>query len=284
MDLIELIFQNRAYYNDLEKIVNTHRKDLAYLEKEENKSKKEHQKKLAEYKSGKRHKVTIYTITDDISNKHGSSSEHILESYADEAENDAHGCVTREEDEEYLTDAELDDWAEFNGTKEELAEWRKQRELEQFAQNAPKFAGSPELEKYYKQSEQQAMTAPTQSALYKQQMNQIGRQMGMGIGAGGDVSKLTQIGTDAAMRAAAGAEQQKEQRFARLGNVMQQKAAEGLRKFQINQMQPYQTKYNLLAAKAAAAARQQEAGLQNIVGGASDLISGLASQKKSSSS
>jgi gamma-glutamylcysteine synthetase len=132
MDLIELIFQNRPYYNDLEKIVNAHRKDLAYFAKEEKNSKKEHQKKLAEFKSGVRYKVTIYTITDDISNKHGSSSEHILESYADEAENDAHGCVTREEDEEYLTDAELDDWAEFNGAKEELAEWRKQRELEQF--------------------------------------------------------------------------------------------------------------------------------------------------------
>lgn len=132
MDLIELIFQNRPFYNDLEKIVNSHRKELAYLEKEENKSKKEHQKKLAEYKNGKRHKVIIYTITDDISNKHGSSSEHILESYADEAENDAYGCVTREEEEEYMTDAELNDWAEFNGAKEELAEWRKERELEQF--------------------------------------------------------------------------------------------------------------------------------------------------------
>ena len=136
MDLIELIFQNRPFYNDLEKIVNSHRKELAYLEKEENKSKKEHQKKLAEYKSGKRHKVTIYTITDDISNKHGSSSEHILESYADEAENDAYGCVTREEEEEYMTDAELNDWAEFNGAEKELAEWREQMQEENLSKVA----------------------------------------------------------------------------------------------------------------------------------------------------
>ena len=131
MDLIELVFQNRPYYNDLEKIVNAHRKDLAYFEKEEKKSKKEHQKKLAEYKSGIRHKVTIYTITDDISNKHGSMSEHILESYADEAENDAHGCVTREEDEEYMTDAELNDWAKDNGAEKELAEWREEQSIEE---------------------------------------------------------------------------------------------------------------------------------------------------------
>ena len=126
MDLIELIFQNRPYYNDLEKIVNTHRKELAHIQKEILATKQEQKKKLAEFKSGVRHKVTIYTITDDISNKHGSSSEHILESYADEAENDAHGCVTREEQEEYMTDAELNDWAELNGAEEELAEWREQ--------------------------------------------------------------------------------------------------------------------------------------------------------------
>ena len=126
MDLIELIFQNRPYYNDLEKIVNTHRKELAQIQKEILATKKEQKNKLAEFKSGVRHKVIIYTITDDISNKHGSSSEHILESYADEAENDAHGCVTREEEEEYMTDAELNDWAELNGAEEELAEWREQ--------------------------------------------------------------------------------------------------------------------------------------------------------------
>ena len=136
MDLIELIFQNRPYYDDLEKIVNTHRKELAHIQKEILTTKKEQTKKLAEFKSGVRYKVTIYTIADDISNKHGSSSEHILESYADEAENDAHGCVTREEQEEYMTDAELNDWAELNGAEEELAEWREQMQEENLSKVA----------------------------------------------------------------------------------------------------------------------------------------------------
>ena len=125
MNLIELIFQNRPYYDDLEKIVNSHRKYLANIQKAIKQTKKEQQKKLSEYKSGVRHKVTIYTITDDISNKHGSSSEHILESYADEAESDCYGCVTREEDEQFMTDKELDVWAKDNGAEKELAEWRK---------------------------------------------------------------------------------------------------------------------------------------------------------------
>lgn len=136
MDLIELVFQNRPYYDDLDKIVNSHRKDLVLLEKEQNKSKKEYQKKLAEHKSGKRHKVTIYTIQDDISNKHGSIEEHILESYADEAENNAHGCVTREEDENFMTDAELNDWAKDNGAEKELSEWREEKGLEEFDMNS----------------------------------------------------------------------------------------------------------------------------------------------------
>jgi GTPase Era involved in 16S rRNA processing len=132
IDLIELILENRPYYNDLEQMINKYRKDLVCLEKLENKSKKEHQKKLAEYKSGVRHKVTIYTITDDISNKHGSMSEHILESYAEEAEDNAHGCVTREEDEEYMTDAELNDWAKDNGAEKELGEWREEMKDREF--------------------------------------------------------------------------------------------------------------------------------------------------------
>ena len=136
MDLIELVFQNRPYYDDLEKIVNSHRKDLAFFEKEENKSKKEHQKKLAEYKSGKRHKVTIYTITDDITNKHGSSEEHILVSYADDAEDNGYGCTSREEDERFMTDKELNDWAKDNGAEKELAEWREEKQEENLSKVA----------------------------------------------------------------------------------------------------------------------------------------------------
>ena len=136
MDLIELVFQNRPYYDDLEKIVNSHRKDLVLLEKEQNKSKKEYQKKLAEHKSGKRHKVTIYTITDDINNKHGSSEEHILESYADDAEDNGYGCTSREESEEFMTDKELDDWAKDNGAEKELAQWREEKEEENLSKVA----------------------------------------------------------------------------------------------------------------------------------------------------
>ena len=53
------------------------------------------------------------------------------------------------------------------------------------------------------------------------------------------------------------AEAQKEARFGRLGQAAQMKSAEDYQKFQINQMQPWETKYNLLAARAAQAAARR---------------------------
>ena len=151
---------------------------------------------------------------------------------------------------------------------------KKEQALEEQAANAPKFGGSSALDQYYQQSLQQAMTPAAQSAMYKQQQNLINRNLASGIaatnlgrrGGQGAIQGLVQGSTDAATRALAGAEQQKEQRFARLGQVTAQKAAEDVRKFQINQMQPWETKYNLLAARAAAAARQKQAGFQNLMG------------------
>jgi hypothetical protein len=150
---------------------------------------------------------------------------------------------------------------------------KKEEALEAQAANAPKYGGSSALDQYYQQSLQQAMTPAAQSAMYKQQQNLINRNLASGIaatnlgrrGGQGLIQGLVQGSTDSAMRALGGAEQQKEQRFARLGLVTSQKAAEDARKFQINQMQPWETKYNLLAAKAAKAAQQQQAGFQNLM-------------------
>jgi hypothetical protein len=160
----------------------------------------------------------------------------------------------------------------------------KEKALEAYAANMPKYQGSSALDKYYQQSQQQANTAATQSALYKQQQQQINRQMGMGLTGAmqgqGDVARIVQAGTDASMKSLAGAEQQKEARFAQLGNVTAQKSAEDMRKFQINQMQPFEAKYNLLAAKAAQAAQQQQAGLQNIIGAGQGAMSLAAAKYK----
>lgn len=154
---------------------------------------------------------------------------------------------------------------------------RKERELEAQAAQQPQYAGSPALSQYYQQALQQANTAAQQSALYKQQQQQIGRNLATGLAATGfrpggqaAVSGLVQGATDASMRNLAQAENLREQRFGRLGQAAQAKSAEDLRRFQMNQLQPWQTKFNMLAQRAAQAAAQQQAGLSNLASAASN--------------
>lgn len=148
---------------------------------------------------------------------------------------------------------------------------KKEAELEAHASNSPKYTGSNTLEKYYQQSQQLANTAAQNSALYKQNQNQANRNLGAGLsatnviqGGQGAVAGLVSGANDAAGRNIAGAEAQKERRFTQLGQVTQMKSADDFKKFQINQQQPWETKYNILAAKAAAAAAQQQAGFSNL--------------------
>ena len=177
----------------------------------------------------------------------------------------------------------------ITGLAQALTSGKKKKEaaLEAQAANAPKYAGSSTLDQYYQQSLQRANTAAEQSALYKGQINQANRALAAGVGATtasgggqGAIAKLVQGNVDATGRALAGAEQQKEQRFNQLGQVTQQKSAEDYKKFQINQMQPWETKYNLLAAKAAQAAAQKQAGLQNIVGSATSAATAFGASAK----
>jgi hypothetical protein len=152
---------------------------------------------------------------------------------------------------------------------------KKEAALEEQASHAPKYTGSNTLEKYYQQSQQLANTAAQNSALYKQNQNQANRNLGAGLaatnviqGGQGAVAGLVSGANDAAGRNIAGAEAQKERRFGQFGQATQMKAADDWKKFQINEQQPWETKYNLLAAKAAAAAQQQQAGFSNLTNAA----------------
>lgn len=162
---------------------------------------------------------------------------------------------------------------------------KKERALEQFAGTQPQYAGSSALDQYYQSALQRANTAAQQSALYKNQINAANRALAAGAGyalAGGAgqgaISKLTQQNVDAMGRAITGAEQQKEQRFGQLAGATQMKSAEDMRKFQINKMQPWETKYNLLAARAAQAAQQQQAGFSNLTNAAMNATRAFGSE------
>jgi len=120
------------------------------------------------------------------------------------------------------------------------------------------------------------------SASYRQQTNNIGRNLSTGINAaqtrrGGlaTISGLVQGANDASGRAVAQAEQQQNQDLAQLGTATNMKAAED--------KIPFQIKYNLLSAKAGQAAKMKNNGLQNIFGGLSSgasLFGGMGGEKK----
>jgi len=172
----------------------------------------------------------------------------------------------------------------FSGKK------KKEKALEAQAANAPKYGGDQGISEYYQQSKEKANTAAQQSALFKQgqqlqQRNLASGLAGSNIAKGGQglVSNLVQGANDASMRNLVGAEAQKERRFGQLGQATQMKSADEMRKFQINQQQPWETKYNLLAAKAAKAAEQQQAGFANISGAATGAITGGAAKYNSTS-
>lgn len=160
---------------------------------------------------------------------------------------------------------------------------KKEKALEAQAANAPKYGGNQGISDYFQQARQQANTAAQQSDLFKQSQLMQQRNMASGLagsnvakGGQGLVSRLVQGANDAAGQSLVQAQAQKERRFGQFGQAVQMKSADDWKKWQINVQQPWETKYNLLAAKAAAAAQQKQAGLQNITGGLMNMGTALA--------
>ena len=118
---------------------------------------------------------------------------------------------------------------------------------------------------YYEQAKQRYGVSPTESALYKRQQQNIGRNVATGLGALqregnvlGGVSSLVRGASDAALNAEIAAEQQRAQRFGQLGSAAQMKASEELR--------PKQLAFQLAAQKAAGGTQLANVGMSNIYG------------------
>jgi len=137
--------------------------------------------------------------------------------------------------------------------------------------NMPKYQGSQELDSLYQQEKAAAATPAQDTAQFKMGEQQSQRNLATGLGAAGAagtlgqgmVSKLVQGTNDASMRNLVAAQNLKEQRMGRLGGLVGQKAAEGMRKFQINQQQPWELQFSDAMAKGTAGSQAQQMGFQN---------------------
>lgn len=152
------------------------------------------------------------------------------------------------------------------------------RELQKEVAGMPKYKQSQGILDYYNQALQRYNVAPTESALYKRQMQNIGRQTASGVSALQDrrsalagVPSLVRGASDAALNAEVAAEQQKAQRFGKLGGAAQMKRGEEAMAYQQNEVAPSQMRMQLAGQKAAGGSQLFNTGLSNIFGAGSSL-------------
>lgn len=159
------------------------------------------------------------------------------------------------------------------GLAQTIGGWIQQRratkQLERM--QSPTYKQNQSILDYYNQALQRYNVSPTDSAMYKRQMRDIDRGVATGINALQDrrsglagASSILRAANDAKLNANVAAEQEKNQRFGVLGQATNMKAGEDRMAFDINENQPFERKYNLLAMKAGGGNSILNAGLSNI--------------------
>jgi len=154
----------------------------------------------------------------------------------------------------------------------------RERELESYAKRSPLYKGSKSVDDYYQEAMNRYKENPYQSLQYQVGQKNIQRAMATGLSglqsrgsAIGGIGRLFGAQTDALGNLGAQAESQRNQRFGQLGGATQMKTGEEYKKFDINQMTPYNRMLQLKQWKAQAAADQYNAGMQSIASGASNI-------------
>ncbi len=151
---------------------------------------------------------------------------------------------------------------------------KRQKELTGMINNTPKYEANKSIMDYYNQALNRYGVSPTESALYKQQMQNVNRNVANAVAGSQDrrgglsaVSSILRGANDASLSANVAAEQHRDRRFNELGQATNMKAQEEQRAWQQNTMLPFELKYNLTSQRAGAANQLANAGLQNIFGG-----------------
>jgi len=157
----------------------------------------------------------------------------------------------------------------------------RERELESYAKRSPLYKGSKSVDDYYQEAMNRYKENPYQSLQYQVGQKNIQRAMATGLSglqsrgsAIGGIGRLFGAQTDALGNLGAQAESQRNQRFGQLGGATQMKTGEEYKKFDINQMTPYNRMLQLKQYKADAANQRFNAGMQMIGSAASNAAMG----------
>jgi hypothetical protein len=157
----------------------------------------------------------------------------------------------------------------------------RERELDAYAKQSPLYKGSKSIDDYYQEAMNRYRENPYQSQQYQMGAMQARRATAQGLSALqdrrsaiGGVSRLEAGQNYAMQNLGAQAEAQRNARFGQLGGATQMKTGEDYRKFDINQMTPYNRMLQLKQLKAQAANDRYNAGLQMIGSAASNAALG----------
>lgn len=156
----------------------------------------------------------------------------------------------------------------------------RERELEAYAKQSPLYKGSKSVDDYYQEAMNRYRENPYQSQQYQMGAMEARRATAQALGAMqnrrvlGDISRLAEREKSNLQMLGAQAEAQRNARFGQLGGATQMKTGEDYRKFDINQMTPYNRMLQLKQLKAQAANERFNAGLQMIGSAASNAAMG----------
>ena len=140
---------------------------------------------------------------------------------------------------------------------------------------SPTYSPNQSILDYYNQALSRYNVSPTESSMYKMATNQTQRNLSSGITAlgsrhlaTGGINKLVAGANDASLNNEVAATNEQSRRFGQLGGATTMKAGEDRMAFNINETQPFERKYNLLAMKASGGNQVANAGIGNLAGAA----------------
>ena len=164
---------------------------------------------------------------------------------------------------------------------------RAEKDLMYQIDRTPQYNQNKSILDFYNQALNRYNVSPTDSAMYKRQMQNVGRNTATGINALQDrrsgqagISSILRAANDASLNAEVAAEGQKNQRFGELGSATGMKVGEDDKAFQQNQVLPFELRTNLQAMKLQGANQRTNAGMQNIFGGLQTIGGGITPKKK----
>lgn len=151
---------------------------------------------------------------------------------------------------------------------------KAQKNLDNTLKSNPQYAGSKPIGDYYNEALNRYNVSPYQSAQYQVAKQNAERSTATGFnalqGRGqalAGASRLVGLQNDNLLKAGVAAENERDQRFGQFGGATQMKSGDDMKKFQINQLDPYNRNVQMASMKAGAANARFDAGLGNIFNG-----------------